>query len=139
MQTDDRETRIEALKSNLGNLVYESWSTITGENLLNEKLPDGFSVEITTYYDGGTINLEVGGVQVMRIEREVEYSRLDIDIQRPFQSRSEKLLGLMDRVVQEVVKEQAEIDRQERLRSEMEANAPVLAAIDELPDPFESF
>ena len=136
MEKTDMTNKLEALKSNLEDTIYEGWDVLTRERAFDGKMPEGISVEVNCYYDGGTISLRAERTDIMVIEKDVEYSRLSISIPAPFNTRSDKLLGLLDRVIPDIIEEQREIDRQKRLRVAEKENAAALAVIDELPDPF---
>jgi Sec7-like guanine-nucleotide exchange factor len=137
MPGKDKAAQASALKARVESAIFNAWDKITRKNVLQEKMPEGITVAIKTYYDGGRITLTARRAKIMEIEREVEYLRTSITISSPFNTRSDKLLGLFDRIIPEIVQEQNEIDRQALLRAREEANSPALEVIDALPDPFE--
>lgn len=138
MDATARDRKSEAmtlLRRSIEDLILNGWNMLCREGALQDQLPDGWTGDTSTYYDGGSIRISVAGHDVATIKREVEYARIEINIMSPFDAREGRVLGLIRNVVTNVIEEQKENDRLDRLEQETDRSAEALSYIDDLPDP----
>lgn len=133
--SDRRSEAMTLLRQSVKDLILNGWNMLCRDGALQAQLPDGWTGNTSTYYDGGNIRISVAGHDVATIKREVEYARIEINIMSPFDAREGRVLGLIRDVVTNAIEQQEDIDRMNRLKEENDRNAEALSYIDHLPDP----
>lgn len=90
---------LKALEMKLSN----NWTALAVPGRLEAGCAPPFSLDTSFYYDGGSIRLNVDGTELLCIEREVEFTRMDITIPESLQGRSAKILCIMDQLVDRAI------------------------------------
>ena len=129
--SQDTSKEIETLKWRL----EDRYSLLLQPGAIQRNLPEGWSVEIASFYDGGDIRLKVKGEEVLHVEKDAEYHQFSTTVPEAYQPKAGKLIsflvGIGDRLQAEIDARKAE----ERALREAEINAAIDAAIDDFPHP----
>ena len=115
--------------------IFDHFCHLKNQAAVAAHLPEGWRVQVSTFYEGGVISLFAKGTQVLEIEIEAEFRRKTISVPEVLDVRRSKLLRFVADIGDKI---HAEVAAEKRAR-EVEAAALVIAeidaAIDELPEP----
>lgn len=110
--------------------LSNNWSALAVPGRLEAGCAPPFSLETSFYYDGGSIRLSVERTELICIERDVEFSRMDITIPENLQGRAAKILGIMDQLADQAIERGVE---EAALARKAQADK-VFDILDALPD-----
>lgn len=110
--------------------LSNNWAALAVPGRLEAGCAPPFSLETSFYYDGGSIRLSVERTELICIERDVEFSRIDITIPESLQERAAKIIGIMDQLADRAIErgvEEADLARKAQADK-------VFDILDALPD-----
>lgn len=117
-------------RRNLEEKLHENWHLLAVPGRLEAGCGAPFRLETSFFYGGGSISLYADRAELVRVEREAEFNRLDIWIPEALQSREDKILSLMDQLCDRAIQRAHEEDR---LANQVKADRAI-ALLDALPD-----
>lgn len=123
---------IEAIE--LRSNIQDKFEVLLEPGAVQRHLPVGWSVQVSSYYRGGSLHLSTQGREVLEVSVDAEGRHRTVSIPPAFKSREMKLLSFLSGVA-----DRLEADREEQLRAAREAaeqvHVDVVAeAIDNLPE-----
>ncbi|MCE6958826.1 hypothetical protein LAZ40_07160 [Cereibacter sphaeroides] len=98
-------------------------------------LPNGWEIEASTVYDGGSLTLSIHGTTVLTIERDVEFRRNQVTVPEVFAARLEKLIRFVEGVSGKIEAAAEAVREAERMAEAARIIALIDAEIENLPEP----